>query len=103
MSRFHVTWEMNLQEMPKTPEERVKLWITLLEMVKADLKAGFSKDWGVDAGGYKGYAIWEGVNEAELYLNLVKYFPYVIFKTRPALTVYQAEDAIKKAVAAMKK
>jgi len=104
MPRFHITWEMNLLEMPKAPEERVKLLLTLLGMVKADLNAkGFKMDWGVDAGGSQGYAVWEGPSDTELNTMLLKFTPYVIFKTRPALTVYQAEESLMKAVAASQK
>jgi hypothetical protein len=100
MPRFHITWEMNMLDNPKTPEERAKLWLTLLEMVKADLKAGFLKDWGMAAGGLKGYGVWDGVSEAELFLNLLKWTTYVSFKVAPVLTVDQTIESIRKAVAA---
>jgi uncharacterized tellurite resistance protein B-like protein len=35
---------MNPMAIPMNPEERVKLWMTMLEMVKADLKSGVMTD-----------------------------------------------------------
>ena len=42
---------------PAAPEERVKLWLSMLEMVKADMKTGRSRDWGNCCDGRGGYAI----------------------------------------------
>lgn len=75
----------------------------MLEIVKADMKAGWIKDWGDAAGGGSGYFIGEAVSATELFTNLIKWMPYVQFEVMPVLTINQTIGAIKKAVAAMKK
>ena len=46
MPKFLILWEIDPTFTPKTPEERLKLWLTMLNMVKADLQAGALKEWG---------------------------------------------------------
>jgi len=103
MPKFYVKWQMDTTKIPVNPEERVKGWLAMLEMTKADIKAGKLKDWGMGAGGGGGYGIMEEANEAELYTALMKWIPYVQFEVCPVLTVDQAIESIKKAVAAAKK
>ncbi len=102
MTRFYVTWEQNLSQIPANPEERVKVWLAACEAVKADMKT-FVKDWGMRAGGSGGYGVMEAADQTELTANLLKYMPGVIFETYPVLTVDQVIAAVKKAVAAAKK
>ena len=103
MPKYYVTWQMNPLETPKSPEERVKLWLSLLEMIKADMAAGCVKDWGMAAGLEGGYAIREEASETDLTAALLKWTPYVNFEAKPILTVDQTIEAIQKAVTAMKK
>jgi len=100
MSKFYIRWQLNPQWTPATPEERVKLWLSLLEMVKPDIRAGKAKDWGCVPGEASGYTIREDASEAELFTALLKWMPYVNFEVKPVLTVEQTEESIKKAVAA---
>jgi hypothetical protein len=73
----------------------VKLWLSMLEMAKADLQAGVLKDWGIRSGGGRGYALSE-LSEAELFSSLLKYIPYIRFEVHPILTVDQCIETIKK-------
>jgi hypothetical protein len=101
MPKFFVLWEMNPLETPKNPEERIKGWLALLQLVVTDQKAGLIKDWGMGAGGNRGYSIIEADSEAELFRRLLKWMPYVGFKAYPVLTAEQTIESIMKAVADM--
>jgi hypothetical protein len=49
MVKFYMRWHLNEMLVPTAPEQRVKLWLDMLEWVKADLKAGILTDWGMCA------------------------------------------------------
>ena len=103
MPKFYVKWLMDPTRTPANPEEMVKGWLLMAEMVKADMKAGEIKDFGVAAGGSGGYAIREEASEADLFTALLKWMPSVQFEVTPVLTMDQAVESIKKAAAAAKK
>lgn len=103
MPKFYVKWWLDPTKVPADAEQRVKAHLSLLEMVKADLKAGIKRDWYMAAGGDCGYSLYEAANEAEVFANLLKYMPYVGFEVVPVLTVDQTIEAIHKAVAAAKR
>jgi len=102
MPKFYVKWQLNPLMIPPTPEERAKLWLSLLEMIKADMKAGKVKDWGNCCDGSGGYAIREEANEADLFAAMLRWVPYVSFDAKPVITVDQTVESIKKAAAAAK-
>lgn len=83
--------------MPTSPEEQVKLWMTLLEGVKKDLASGDLTDWGdcVDIG--EGYCISE-LDELKLHTLVLKYAPFIIFDIKPVLTVDQVMESIQSLV-----
>ena len=103
MPKFYVKWHMDPTKTPADPEEMVKGWLLMAEMVKADMKAGKVKDFGVAAGGADGYAIREEASEADLFTALLKWMPSVQFEVTPVLAVDQVVESIKKAAAAAKK
>jgi hypothetical protein len=78
------------------PEARVKGWLQMLEMVKADLKSGAIKDWGNCCDGSGGYTIMEADSEEELFKITMKWVPYVVFDARPFITVDQTINGLKK-------
>lgn len=94
MAKFYMRWEINQLLCPANPEERVKNWLSMLEMVKADLKSGALKDWGMCSDASGGYAFAE-TDEKSLYMSVLKWFPYIIFDVKPVLTVDQIVDSIK--------
>jgi hypothetical protein len=96
MSRFYLKWNLTSSATPSDPEQRVKLWLSMLEMVKADMKAGKLKDWGMCNNGGSGYAIYEEANDADLFINLLKWMPHITFDAKPVLTVDETVAAIKK-------
>lgn len=103
MAKFYVKWWLEPTKVPVDAEQRVKGWLSMLEMIKASLNAGVTKDWGMAAGGDFGYTISEAANEAELFTRLLAWIPHAHFEVVPVLTVDQAIEAIKKAAAAAKK
>ncbi|MBS7654750.1 hypothetical protein KEJ43_06745 [Candidatus Bathyarchaeota archaeon] len=103
MAKFYVKWWLEPSKVPVDAEQRVKGWLSMLEMIKADMNAGVTKDWGMAVGGECGYTISEAANEAELFTRLLKYIPYAHFEVVSVLTVDQTIESIKKAVAAAQK
>jgi hypothetical protein len=101
MSKFYIKWRKNPHTIPTNPEEMAKLWMTLLEWVMAEKKAGLFTDWGACCDSHSGYCIAEG-DEISLHSRLLKYQPHIIFSVKPVLSADQAIESIKKAVAAAK-
>jgi hypothetical protein len=103
MPKFYMKWRPELTLFPSKPEEIFKIGCSLCAMVKADLKAGKLKDWGVDPSGWSGYAVSEGLSETELSVVLQKYVTYIHFEITPVLTVDQYVESVTKAAAAAQK
>ena len=97
MSRFYLKWNLTSLATPADPEQRAKLWLSMLQMVKGDMKDGKLKDWGMCNNGDSGYAIYEEANDADLFVSLLKWMPYVAFDAKPVVTIDEAIAAIKKA------
>ena len=95
MGKYLVLWEVDRTRVPVDPKERGAAWGLLMEMVKKDIKAGITKDWGAFVGETSGYAISEGT-EVEIGNSLMQYAPYITFKTHPIASVAQVGDIIKK-------
>ena len=87
---------------PTNPEERAKLWLRLLEQVKADMQSGDILDWGITADLSAGYTIRE-TDEIGLNIDVSKYTPFVVVDAKPVLTPDQAIAAVKKVAAGAKK
>jgi hypothetical protein len=68
----------------------------MLEMVKADMQAGKTMDWGQYADGSAGYALMDAASETALFTSLLKWIPYVSFDAKAVLTVDQTIESIKK-------
>jgi len=102
MSTFFMRWHLNPMLIPVNPEERVKHWVSMLEMVKADIKSGALRDWGMCSDASGGYAFAE-TDEKALYTTILNWMPYVIFDIKPVLTADQVIDSIKRAAAGAKK
>jgi len=97
MAKFLTLWEMDMTQMPVDPKERIKCEAMLANMVKEDLKKGFTLDWGMFAGGeLGGYAICEGT-EQQITLENLKYSPFIKYiKISPILSISQVEEIIEK-------
>ena len=91
MAKYHLQWELNLEKMPDDPKVRGEGWAMMLEMVKQDLEAGLSTDWGCFVGETKGYTVSEN-DPVELMKLLQRFAPYVVFEVREVLPV---DDVIK--------
>jgi len=102
MTKFYMRWHLNPMLIPTNPEERVKLWMSMLELVKADIKSGALSDWGMCSDASGGYAFAE-TDEKALHTTILRWMPYVIFDIKPVLTVDQIIESIKRAAAGPKK
>jgi hypothetical protein len=102
MAKFYLKWHMNPTSIPKNPEERGKLMLSMLETLRADLNSGALTDWGLysDASGQcsdasEGYMLAE-TDETSLRATIQKWSPYVIFDIKPVMTVDQTIAGIKR-------
>ena len=96
MTKYYVKWQLNPMLPVEDPEERGKLWVKMLQMVKADMEAGRIKDWGNCCDGSGGYSIMEAKSEEELFASILKWVPYVSFDATPVITVDQTLEQIMK-------
>ncbi len=101
MPKSWLRWQLNSQFTPLDPKERTKLWLSMLDMVKADMKTGVLTDWGVCYDAAIGYAFSE-LSAQDLYEAMLKWMPYVEFDVKPVLDVDQVIESIKKVAAAAK-
>ena len=102
MTRYFMKWHINPLTVPVKPEERVKLWISMLEMVKADLKSGALTDWGMHSDLSGGFALAE-TDEVSLHAEILKWIPHIVFDIKPVLTADQVIANTNKAAAAAKR
>ena len=101
MSKFYIRWHLNPMFIPTNPDERGRLWMSLLERVKIELSSGMLKDWGICSDSSAGYALSES-DEAMLHTAIQKYIPYVSFDIKPILSVDQSIESIKRSATVAK-
>jgi len=101
MPKSWIRWQLNPQYIPTDPEEKTKLWMSMLERVKADLKAGVMTDWGNCGDGSGGYGLSE-LSVTDLFAYLSAWMPFVEFDVKSVLTADQSIEGLKKAAAAAK-
>lgn len=102
MTKFSMRWHLSHMFIPTDAEERMKLWMSMLEMVKADLQSGALSDWGIYSDDSGGYAFAE-TDEQTLHSTIMRWIPYVSFDIRPVLTADQAMESIRRVIAGAKK
>ena len=100
MTKFFIKWWINPLKVPDTPEEVAKGKLAMLEGIKAALSAGTLTDWGQFSNGKDGYAMSE-LSEDEIYVGMLRWFPFVEYDVIPVLSADQSMEAVKKAAAAM--
>jgi len=94
VAKYLVLWEVDSTRVPVNAKERGTAWLAMVEMVKASIKKGFTKDWGSFPGELNGYSIHEGT-ELELMTETLQYAPYVKFEVHPVASLAQVEQVIK--------
>ena len=94
MAKYLVLWEIDWTKVPVDAKEKNTLALTLAELVKADMKKGYMKDWGMFPGELKGYAIAEGT-EVAVTTEFMRSVPYAKHEVRVVASVAQVEEAIK--------
>lgn len=101
MTKFFIKWWVNVEKLPKTPQEIGKLNLDMLNSVKADMRDDPRLvDWGQFGNGACGYSIAE-MSEQEIFGKMLKYMPVIGFELSPVLSVDQTIEEIMKAAAAM--
>jgi hypothetical protein len=83
-------WKSNREHTPTDPEKRIKLWLKMLNMVKAQVESGKTEMWGIASSGDGGYSI-SNAAEEEIFQSVASYAPYVSFKV---LKVFDVDEAI---------
>jgi hypothetical protein len=101
MTRYHISWKLNPNLIPADPEQRGKMWLRLMEKVKAELDAGRMADWGIAADLSGGYSIRES-DEQALLLAINAFTPYIITDVKPVLSVHPALETVKKGMTVLK-
>lgn len=94
MARFLMLWEIDPAKVPADRKERADLWGPMIQLVKQRIKAGTTKDWGVFAGGMKGFSIHEG-DEMTVSNAVQSYLPYVTFSVYSIISIEQMEEVIE--------
>lgn len=94
MGKYVVIWEADESKIPIDLQQRKAGWQMAMEMVKQDMKAGKTKDWGVFAGQIRGFSILEGTEE-EAHAQILQYVPFFRFQLYPVLSFDQTEKIVK--------
>jgi hypothetical protein len=94
MAKYLALWKIDQTRIPVDPKERGAAWSALMKVVKKNLKAGLTKDWGAFVGETGGYAIYEGT-ELEVMKNIQQYIPFASFQVHPIASVDQVVEMIK--------
>jgi hypothetical protein len=102
MSKWFVHWKLDMSLLPKG-EEAIKLQMMMLDMVKADMKAGTIQDFGIRSGESSGYGISGDMSAEEINAWLMKWTPYVKFEANPVINVDQQKAALQKTLEMLKK
>ena len=102
MTKYYMKWKMNPLTVPGDPGERVKYYLTMLEGVRAQLKSGDLKDWGITCDSSEGYCFAD-TDEKSLHATVVAWLPYIQFDIKPVIGVDDVIANVKKAAAAAKK
>jgi hypothetical protein len=96
-----ILWEMNRSFTPADPGERMKLQMTLCELVKADMENGIHTHWGINPGAGNGFAITDK-DEKTIFASLAKFIPYVEFTVEPMLSIDEVIAVLKNLAQQMK-
>ncbi|MFQ5998773.1 MAG: hypothetical protein ACE5KO_05655 [Candidatus Bathyarchaeia archaeon] len=93
MPKFLILWEI-LHAKSREDPTTTRTLDGLIERVKADIRAGRMKEWGLFAEGGKGFLIVEG-SEQEVYATILHYRPYAKFTLHQYLSAAEASKVTK--------
>jgi hypothetical protein len=88
------TWEMDRSKTPTDQVERMKLTMTLCDMVKKGIDSGRIKMWGINPGGNHGFTVTD-LDEKEIFAMNAQYIPYVKFKVESMLSIDEIIATLK--------
>jgi hypothetical protein len=84
MSKFYLSWKLNLNLVPRTLTERIRLWQLMQETIRKDLRFDALNTWGIYDRASAGFSIVEGEEES-VFESLKKWVPYFYFDLKPFL------------------
>ena len=94
MPKYFMTWEVDPTRVPTDPKERGALWSGMVEMVKQEMKAGITSDWGAFVGEARGYSIGEQ-SVLDLSKTLQQFYPFVTFQVHQVMSVDEVAELAK--------
>lgn len=94
MSKYLMLWEIDVNKVPISLEERAIALKPMITMVKEGIKDGRIKDWGTFVGEMNGYSIAEGT-EIEIGQFNQQWVPFVSFKSYPIASVDDVATVIE--------
>ena len=94
MPKYFMTWEVDPTRVPTDPKERGALWSGMVEMVKQEIKAGITSDWGTFVGEARGYSIGEQ-SVLDLSKTLQQFYPFVTFQVHQVMSVDEVAELAK--------
>jgi hypothetical protein len=89
-----ITWEMDRSHAPADPAERLKLTMTLADMVKKSTDSGKMKMWGINPGGNHGFSVTDG-DEKDIFAMVARYIPHVKFRVESMLSIDEVIGILK--------
>ena len=93
MPKYFMTWEIDVNKVPISREERAAAWKPMIDMVKQGIEDGRIIEWGAFVGEMRGYSIAQGT-EVEIGSFNQNWVPFVNFKVHPVATVSDLEEMI---------
>lgn len=94
MARYMMLWEVDTSRIPEDPKTKKSQQLGFQELVMKQLKEGVLKEWGLFAGEWSGYAIFEGT-AVGLQTMVGMWVPFVKFTTEEVMTIEQVNKATK--------
>jgi muconolactone delta-isomerase len=94
MAKYMMLWEVDTSRTPEDPKAKKNQQLGFQELVTKQLKEGILKEWGLFAGEWCGYVIFEG-SAVELQTAVSMWVPFVKFKTREVMTIDEVIKATK--------
>jgi len=94
MPKYFMTWEVDPTRVPTDPKERGAMWLGMTEMVKQEIKAGITSDWGAFVGESKGYSVGEQ-SVLDLSKTLQQFYPFVTFQVHQVMSIDEVAELAK--------
>lgn len=95
MAKYLVLWEVDVSKVPEDMKERAAAWSIMADMVRQDIAAGTTTDWGAFVGEMRGYSVGEGQSVVDLSKDLQRYVPWLNFTVYPIMSLDEVVEVVK--------